>query len=238
MQETYSLTRDPLYYVTVGFFALLTTAIPAILGQPRFLPVIQALALTVFVAIPLRKGHLRGALNVMALWLTLQFILITLLAWAFGGLVEKAIQDGFTYRGQMAVWFYDGALLPRGIQAAPWSRFVEFAGIVAGSLLTAGLVGNWFLVRAVDLAGFGAGSLFATLATPALLPWMIPVWALVRIAGYAGLVILLAEPILTDRWSASAVLSRRRKLLFLSLGLVAAGLLLELVLPGLMARTA
>lgn len=238
MQEPYSLTRDPLYYFTVGFFALLTTALPALLGQPRFLPLIQALALTVLMAIPLQKGHLRDAINVMALWLFLQYTLIALLTWGLGGHVERAIADGFVYRGELGSWFYGGAGLPRGLQAAPINRLIEILGIVLGSLLTAGLVGAWFLVRAVNLAGFGTGALLTSLDTPALILRIIPLWSLLRIAGYAGLVILLAEPLLANRWSLTHLLTQRRQLLWISLGLVVGGLLLELVLPGLMARAA
>ncbi|MCC6166241.1 MAG: hypothetical protein IT329_03350 [Caldilineaceae bacterium] len=238
MQEPYSLTRDPLYYFTAGFFVILTTALPALLGQPRFLPLNQALALTVFIAIPLRKNHLRGAVNVMALWLLLQYALITLLTWSFGDYVERAIDDGFVYRGELASWFYGGAALPGGLHATPIARLIEILGIILGSLLTAGLVGAWFLVRAVNFAGFGTGALLASLDTPALILLVIPLWSLVRIAGYAGLVILLAEPLLANRSSISHILTHRRKLLMLSLGLVIAGLLLELILPGLVARAA
>lgn len=236
MQKSYSLTRDPTYYVTVGFFALLTTALPALLGQPRFLPLNQAVLLTIFVAIPLRKGHLRGAFNVMALWLVLQFSLMTLLAWAFGDSVERAIADGFILRGEIAAWFYTGGILPHGMQAAPLARLVEIAGITLGSLLTAGLVGMWFLVRAVNLLGFTTGALFSTLESPALPAWILPIWALIRVAGYAGLVTLLAEPSVTRNWSLPFYRAHRQRPLLISLGLVIAGLLLELVLPGLMSR--
>lgn len=236
MQQTYSLTRDPTYYLTVGFFALLTTALPALLGQPRFLPVIQAITLTTFIAIPLRRSHLHGALGVMALWLSLQFGLMTLLSWAFGGLVERAIANGFAYRGELASWFYSGTILPGSLQAAPAARLVEVVGILLGSLLTAGLVGAWFLVRAVDLAGFGTGALLTSLDTPALILLVIPIWSLVRIAGYAGLVTLLAEPLLTNIWSPTHYWDRRQRLLLVSLGLVITGLLLELILPGLVAK--
>ncbi len=237
MHESYSLTRDPTYYLTVSFFALLTTAMPALLGQPRFLPFLQAITLTIFIAIPLRKGHLRGALNVMALWLILQFGLMTLLSWAFGGLVERAIANGFAYRGELTSWFYSGAILPGSLQAAPLARLVEVIGIIVGSVFTAGLIGAWFLVRAVDLAGFGTGTLLTSLDAPALILRVIPIWSLVRITGYAGLVTLLAEPLLTNIWSPTHYWHHRQRLLLVSLGLIIAGLLLELILPGFVART-
>lgn len=236
MQKPYSLTHDPTYYVAVGFFALLTTALPAFLGQPRFLPLNQAVLLTIFIAIPLSKGHLRGAFNVIALWLFLQFSLMTLFAWAFGDRIERAITDGFIYRGEIAAWFYSDGTLPRGMQAAPLARLAEIAGITLGSLLTAGLVGVWFLVRAVNLLGFSTGTLFSTLESPALLVWMLPIWAWIRVAGYAGLVILLAEPSVTRNGSFAFYRAHRQRPFLISLGLVIIGFLLELVLPGLMSR--
>jgi hypothetical protein len=238
MPDSYSLTRDPVYYITVAFFAFLTTLLPALLGQPRFLPFSQALSLTIFVALALRKGHLRGALNVLALWLSVQFVLLFVLAFLFGGLVERAIPDGFVYRGTIANWFFGDEPYPGGLLTEPLRRLGEVVGILAGSLLTGGLVGNWFLVRAVNLAAFGSGALLSVLMQPGLILFAIPVWALVRIAGYAGLVLLCAEPLLTSNWSPSFYWTQRRSLLLVSVSLLLAGLLLELILPSIWSRGA
>lgn len=231
MPDKYTLTRDPVFYGTVAFFSLLTTAMPALLGQPRFLPFIQALCLTIFVAQGLRHGHLRGAINTMALWLALQFILLMLLSRLFVGLVERAIGDGFAYRGEVAAWFFSGGPLPGGLLTAPLGRLVEVAGIVLGSLISAGLIGAWVMVRATNLAAYTAGTLLGAMETPGLYIWALPLWAMIRIAGYAGLVILCAEPLLTNTWSPRFYWTQRRRLLLVALGLVVAGLLLEIILP-------
>ncbi|HXF63013.1 MAG TPA: hypothetical protein VNK95_15415 [Caldilineaceae bacterium] len=236
MPDNYTLTRDPVFYGAVACFALLTTALPALLGQPRFLPFIQALCLTIFMAQGLRHGHLRGAINTVALWLALQFILLMLLSRLFVGLVERAIGDGFAYRGAVAAWFFSGGPLPGGLLAAPLGRLAEVVGIVVGSLVSAGLIGAWVLVRATNLAAYGAGTLLSTIETPGLYILALPLWAMIRIAGYAGLVILGAEPLLTNNWSPRFYWAERRRLLLVGLGLVAAGLLLEIVLPPLWSR--
>jgi hypothetical protein len=154
----------------------------------------------------------------------------------FAGLVERAISDGFAYRGAVTAWFFAGAPLPGGLLAAPLSRLGEVAGVVVGSLASAGLIGAWFLVRATNLAAYGAGTLLGAMETPGLYIFVLPLWALVRIAGYAGLVILCAEPLLTGNWSPRSYWTQRRRLLLVSLGLVVAGLLLEIVLPPLWSR--
>jgi hypothetical protein len=91
-------------------------------------------------------------------------------------------------------------------------------------------------VRAVDLAGFGAGTLLSTLETPGHYALALPLWSLVRIAGYAGWVVLCAEPLLTGVWSPRHYWSQRRQLILVAGGLVVAGLLLELLLPPLWSR--
>ncbi|GIV80081.1 MAG: hypothetical protein KatS3mg050_4475 [Litorilinea sp.] len=229
----YRLTHDPVFYITAAFFALLTTALPAGLGQPRFLPLIQAVGLTVFLAIPLRRGEIRQSLYVVALWLAVQFVTITALSWLVIGQVERAIPDGFLYRGAMTRWFFDQGPLPSGLAAAPVGRLAETAGVLVGAPATGGLVANWFVVRAINLAGYGMASLLLVLASPAALLAALPLWTLVRVAGYAGLTVLLAEPPLTGNWSPRHIWHDRRTLLLWSVGLVAVGTLLELFLPAL-----
>ena len=99
MSDNSSITRDPLYYIVVGFFATLTTVLPAIMGQPRFLPIIQTLALTTFMVMPLHRRYQRGAVMVMAIWLLIQYSLLTLLTRFFGTQIEHAFTNGFAYRG-------------------------------------------------------------------------------------------------------------------------------------------
>jgi hypothetical protein len=237
MADNDSITYDPIYYNTVGFFALLTTVLPALMGQPRFLPILQTIALTSFVAVALHHRNPRGALKVMAVWLPIQFIVLTVLTRFLGAQTEAAFTNGFAYRGAIASWFFAGAPYPDGLISSPLSYLLEFAGIVIGSLATAGLVGVWILVRLVNQAAYGTGILLTSLQTSWHALLVIPYWTLLRIAGYAGMVVLCAEPLLTYNWSPSYYWQNHRKLILVSVALVLLGLIIELFLPGIVARS-
>jgi hypothetical protein len=229
---TYQLTRDPVFYATVGFFALLTTLLPGILGQPNFMPIVQALGLTIFTAIPLRRGDVRTALRVLLLWLIVQLVVIVFMAWGLPTQTARAIPDGVTYRMALVTWAYTGEALPRSLLVAPWARLIEILGVLIGSLLTGGLVGSWFLVRAVDLFGFSAGTLIGEMAPANGLLLGFTPWRILMLTGYAGFFLLLAQPILSNRWDLNHYFKDQRRLLLWSSGLLVIGLLLEALLPG------
>ncbi len=231
-QNRYRLTHDPVFYITAGFFALLTTALPGLMGQPNFMPLLQALGLTIFAAIPLRNGELANALRVTALWLTIQLLAMISITWLVPIQASRAIPDGFTYGTALVTWVYTGDELPRSLLSAPLGRLLELAGVLLGSLLTGGLVGSWFLVRAVDLLGFAGGIL--TGQAPALLALLLGLapWRLLTICGYAGFFLLLAQPILTNRWRPAFYLAHQRRLLVVSAALLVVGLGLEALLTG------
>jgi hypothetical protein len=231
MQNEYSLLNDPIFYIMLAFFALLTTALPAALGQPRFLPLAQTVALFVFLSIALRRGAVRQAIRILVIWLVLQlgsFIVITRLAPAQ---VEHAISDGFPYRQAFIGWFYGAEALPASLWTQPISRLIELLGVLVGSLVTGGLLGVWFLVRATNLAAYGAGALWQSSGVAINVLGGLPVWTLLRLAGYAGAIVLLAEPLLTGNWALSYYITKRRRLLLVSASLLLSGLLLELILP-------
>lgn len=235
-QPTASITRDPIYLVTVAFFALLTTVLPALLGQHRFMPILQAFVLTVFIALPIHHRRPQGALHVLALWLPLQFVTLLLLTLLAGERVEQAIPGGFVLRGTVADWFFGDGAYPVAFGAAPLARLGELAGIVVGSFATAGLVGAWFMLRALNLAAYSTGILLSALETPAWALLTFPWWTFLRLGGYAGLVALLAEPLLTYTWSPLHYWRNRRRLILVSVALIAAGILGELLLPAVVAR--
>ena len=236
--DAYSITDDPIFYGTVIMFALLTTIMPAILGQPRFLPVVQTLALTVFLAMTVRRQKMRQIVAVLLIWLFIQFTLMLLLSWAAPGSLEHAIADGFDRRIAFRTWLFGNGVLPDSLWARPVGRIGELFLITIGGALTAGLLAVWILVRSVNLAGFYLGSLLIDF--PSLLAlWIgLPLWTLLRLAGYAGWTVLAAEPLLVKNWSPGHLLQKRRRLLLISTACVALGLLLELVLPGLWIRLA
>ena len=232
-----SITYDPIYYTTVGFFALLTTALPAALGQPRFLPVLQTITLFIFMAITLHRRNPRGALKVMAIWLPIQFVTLLLLTRLLPGQLEAAFTGGFAYRGAITAWFFGGAAYPDAVATQFGTLVFELLGIIIGSLVTAGLAGIWFLARLLNHAAYSAGILLASLEHPGQSLLVFPYWTLLRAAGYAGIITLCAMPLLTYQWSPSTYWRNHHQLILISGALLALGLLLEFFLPGLLART-
>ena len=229
----YDLIRDPLFYGTLVFFVLLTTAVPGVMGQPNFMPIIQALALTVFTAIALRRAGIGPALRVATVWLVVQGLFLFILTWLLPAQIEKAIHDGFLVRTGLAEWAYAGNVLPGFVLAAPLARLGEIAGIVLGTLATVGLVGGWFLVKGVNLLAYGMGSLWRGTGSPlGILLGLVP-WRLAQLAGYTGLFVLLTQPLLLNNWNPAHYLSTQRGLIVVSLVLVSGGLIAELFLPGL-----
>lgn len=230
-QRHYDLVKDPIYYVTFGFFALLTTALPAALGQPNFLPIAQTVAITLFLAAPLRRGRIGTALVVLATWISLQLLVMIAGSALLPLVFERAIHDGYAYHRALLEWSATGLGLPGSILHNPGSRLMEFFGIVLGSMFSAGLVGLWFLMRAVNQFGYGVGRL-ALEGTPGLLLGLMP-WRLATLAGYAGLVAMLAQPLLVNIWRPTYYFARQRRLAAVSFALIAVGLVLEFLLPGL-----
>ncbi|RIK37751.1 MAG: hypothetical protein DCC55_23335 [Chloroflexi bacterium] len=232
MQKHYSLLNDPLFYGMLAFFALLTTGSAAALGQPRFLPISQTAALFAFLTVAMRRQTVRAALLVLAIWLVTQVAALILVTRVAPGQVEQAIGDGFTYRTSFIAWFYGAGALPASLGVQPGSRILELIGVSLGSLLTGGLVGVWSLVRAANLAAYGAGVLWQDSGHTISLVAGLPIWTLLRLAGYAGLVVLLAAPLFSGNWSPRYYLTHHRRLLVVSTALLLLGLLLEFTLPG------
>ena len=229
-ERPYNLIQDPLYYVTLLFFALVTTVPPALIGQPTFLPVAQAISLTIFAALAIRRGSLRQALIVVGIWLITQFVLMAALTWLVPTRLDLVFANGFNLRTATLQWFYTGQDLPRTLAVGSGTVLMEAAGVILGSLATGGLIGAFFLVRAVNFAAFGMGGLLA--ADVSLLA-ALPIWTLIKLAGYAGLFVHLSRPLLIKDLSATTLLGQHRRLLMISAGLLIGGLLLELFLPGL-----
>ncbi len=233
MAKRYTLAQDPIFYVTVFLFAVLTTALPALIGQPTFLLVAQTLALFTFMIIPLHQRLLRQTILVLGLWLVTQFIVFLAATVLAEQRTQLAIPHGFAYGMAYIEWFYQiaGAIRPDSFAAQPVARLVELIAITFGSLASVGLIGIWFLVRALNQAAFNMGVLLVVSDTPFAILEAIPFWSLLRISGYAGLVLLLAEPLLTSNWNPFYYLRERRRLLVISILLTLVGLLLEVILP-------
>ena len=225
------MVKDPIFYITFGFFAFLTTALPAALGQPNFLPIAQTVAITLFLAVPLRRGRIGTGILVLSSWILLQLLVMIVGSALLPLVFERAIHDGFAYHRALLEWSATGRNLPGSLLQSPGARLLEFFGVLLGSLLSAGLVGLWFLMRAVNQFGYGVGRL--ALEGPSVLILGLMPWRLATLAGYAGLIVLLAQPLLTNIWNPARYFARQRRLAAASLILIACGLVLEFALPGL-----
>lgn len=233
MEHEYQLTRDPVYYVMAVFFALLTTALPATLGQVRFMPISQTIVLSIFLSIAVRRRDLRGALMLIFLWLAFSMASLIGVTLVAPGQVERAFDDGFMVRAMFSEWYFANSPLPASFVTAPLSSLLEIAGITLGSLFTGGVVGVWSLMRMANLAAFSAGHLLGVLGSPLWLFVTLPIWSLLQLSGAGGLVVLFAEPLLVDRFALGDWLARRRRPLLLFGSLYVAGLLAELLLPAI-----
>jgi hypothetical protein len=231
MKQSYQLTRDPLFFVTVAFFAVLTTAVPGLLGQPRFMPLVQAISLGMFLLLPLRRRDMNGALTVVYLWLILAMATLMVLTWLVPNQLERAIEDGFMQRAAVSEWYFANSPLPASPATQPLASLLEILGVTLGSWLTAGFLGTWSLVRMANLAAFSAGHLLGVFKNPLLLPVALPIWSILEVIGAAGLVVVLAEPLANGRLSLGSVFGARRRLTLIFAILFGAGLLLEWLLP-------
>lgn len=230
-RRRYDLTEDPVFYITLCVFCFLTTFLPAFLGQPNLLPILQTAALTIFVAIPLRRGKVTRGILVVSLWLLLQFLIMSVGTALLPRPFDRAIHDGFSYYDTLLLWLHSGGGLQEPVRASPLARLGEFILVLLGTLLTAGLVGVWLLARAVNELGFVVG-LMAPGGPATILVGLMP-WRVMTIAGHAGFVILLAQPLLTNNWSPASYIGRHRRLIQSSIVLVALGFVLEYTIPGL-----
>jgi hypothetical protein len=206
------------------------------MGQFRFLPIIQALALTVLLLVPLRRRDLRSALIVVFLWLALAMLTVFAITWLDPLRVEVAFENGFLHRAAYAEWYYAAdartSPLPASFATQLLPSLVEILGIVLGSLLTGGLVGAWFLMKVANLAAFSAASLLLTLPNFLWIFVALPVWSILQIGGGGGLLVLLAEPLASGKFGQGlAELGHSRRLPLLVFGgMFVLGILLELVL--------
>ena len=232
MERTYQLTRDPVFYLMAAFFAFLTTALSAVLGQFRFMPISQTVILAIFMAIAVRRRDLRAGLGVVFLWLALSMSILILLMLVAPGQVERAFTDGFMHRALTSEWYFARSPLPASFATQPVPSLLEVLGVTLGSFITGGLVGLWYVVRMANLAGFSAGHLLGILGSPLWIGVALPIWSILQIVGAGGLVVICAEPLLADRFVAlGGWLTRRWRHLLWFGAIYAAGVLAEWILP-------
>lgn len=233
-----SLITDPIFVVAVALFAFLTTLLPFLAGMSLLLPLVQTIFLAVFLIMVVRKQHPSQAVRVLCIWSIIQLLVAILVSAFFPEQAEQSIASGFVRRTDFLEWLFTGTLLPDGIMAKPLSRVLETIMVIIGSLLTAGVLGVWLLVRTINLAGYYAGITINSVGSFSGLLAGLPIWTLARIGAYIGFVAILAEPLLTGNWSIGHYLSNpdtfiRRWILIASTILLVLSIIFELLLPGL-----
>ena len=169
------------------------------LGQFRFLPLVQALALSIFLLVPLRRRDLRSALFVIFLWLALSMATVFALTWFDAAWTDACLRERLQLpRGlcRMVLRRQRGVQgrLPASFVTQPLASVVELLGFVLGSLLTVGFVGAWFLMKVANLAAFGAATLASTLPNPFLAVVALPLWSILQVIRGGGLLCCWPSP--------------------------------------------
>jgi hypothetical protein len=233
-QPAYRLLNDPLFFITLLVLAILATIFPLALGQKLLMPLVQTLILTAFVAVALRQQRLDRALQILILWFVVELSLVALFTWFFPNRSENALRNGFDYHTSFLEWFYANGAAPSSLVNSFGGRLLEMVAVVIGTTVSGGLAGIWAMVNMVNQAGFSIGWLIhpETPLFKAILAGA-PIWTIVRLAGYCGVVLLCAPPLLTGDWSWRALFAQQRRLWMITLVLLALALGLEKTTPGL-----
>ncbi len=225
----WTIYTDPIWYGAGALFAALTTALPGALGQHWLLPTLQTLTLWLLLLPAIRRAALRPTLQMLALWLGVQalvFLALTLLATTRA---EAAVGDGFAYQASLLSWLYTQSPLPASWGSQPLLRVIELLGVTVGTVVSGGLVGIWFLLRALNLWVFGIGAAINAGAGAAGLLAVLEPWWLLRLVSYALLVAVLASPGFTGDYLPASWPAGHRRVLAWGGALLAAALLLELL---------
>lgn len=202
------------------------------IGMPRLVPVLNMLAGYPFMVAALRRGRLPLALARMLVWALAMGACATLLSYARPASTETLFLNSGAYRAEMFTWLMTGA----GTESDP-SRFVpqqlgQAALLVALALPTGGLAAMTLGAVLMNYMGHYAGALGAASAKPMAamaLAWT--PWALVRVASFVALGVVMSVPLLTRVSVVSVRIRQARPLLAWAV----CGLLLDIVLKWLLA---
>jgi hypothetical protein len=205
------------------------------LGWPWLLPVLNALPAYLTMARALRRGKRGAAVGAMLVWAAALGVCATLSLRFWPTPPDALILHGPAYRDEMFAWIRTGI----GTEGSP-RAFLPQHALHAGAFVLLSLItasGASILLGAVlmNYMAFYVASLGRAGVPPAavlLLGWQ--PWALVRVASFCVLGVVLAEPLLSRLWRYdSAGLGSARRYLWLA----AAGLLADVVLKSALAGT-
>lgn len=202
------------------------------IGVPALVPVLNTAVVFPFMVASLRRGEVSRAIARMLLWAAALGCCSTRLAYVAPDLTGTLFVNADAYRREMFVWVWTGI----GRESDP-SRFIPNHLLHASVFCTLSLATGSTLsmpmgALLMNYMGHYVGALARTSAHPALtiaLAW-VP-WALVRIASFVTLGVVLAGPVLSRVARFSYRLNDHTRALWLA----GAGLAIDIVMKALLA---
>jgi hypothetical protein len=167
------------------------------IGQPLLLPALNALPAYIVLVHRLRKGERGGAVRAM-LWWALALALVGTLAFSFWpSPLDGVVLNGPGYREEMFRWIRTGVgregsprlFLPQHLLHLAAFVAIGLASVSAGAILMGALLMNQMSFYVASLAKAGVPGWAVV-----FLGWQ--PWAISRVAAFATLGVLLAEPLL------------------------------------------
>ena len=175
---------------------MLSYTVGWLIGIPWLVPVLNALGGYPFMVPALIRGRLRTAIARMLVWAAVLGFCATALAYAQPGRTARLFLNAAAYEREMLAWIASG----EGREARPRTFLPEHAAhaaIFSGLSLASGSALSMPMGAALmNYMGHYAGTLGARARSPvvALAAWH--PWALVRVASFVVLGVVLAGPLL------------------------------------------
>jgi hypothetical protein len=168
------------------------------IGVPAVVPVLNTAASFPFMVAALKRGDMRLAVARMLVWALALGVCATALSYARPVQTDSLFLRGAAYRSEMFAWVMTG----RGAESTPSQFIPEQLGhaalFCALALATGGVLAMPMGAVLMNYMGHYVGALAASSARPlltAILGWH--PWALVRIASFVALGVVLSAPLLS-----------------------------------------
>ncbi len=214
----------PLAIVT-GTVLSYAVAIP--LGVPALVPVLNTIPAFPFMIASLRRGDVRQAIARMLVWAAALAACSTMLGYRWTAESGRVLINGEHYRQEMFTYLATGVGAEGDIRQFLPQHALHAAAFTVLALATGSLAAMPMGAVLMNYMGYYVGALAATSARPlqAVAVAWVP-WALVRIASFVVLGVVLALPVLGRLFGFSCRLRDQRSWA----GIAIAGLILDVLL--------
>ena len=208
----------------------LSYGIALVIGVPWLVPLLNVAAAFPFMVASLRRGDVAGAIARMLIWAATMGLCATAIAYKYPTATASLFLHGDAYRREM----FDFIITGRGADVRQFlpqhlGHALLFAAL---ALATAGTLAMALGAILINYMGYYVGSLGAVSAHPArvmALAWA--PWALIRIASFVILGVVLAGPLLGRLFRFEYRLRDQRRWL----AIAGAGLLADVLLKSALA---